>query len=97
MMYQTENIEYFIAQSRFNDAEMKGLKLIPGHFETSIWLHKEKINLNSVIEVAKQFSDAKIFIISEGIYKGFYIYSPLQKGCIKLVRKTHTARISQIA
>jgi hypothetical protein len=96
-MYQTENIEYFIAQSRFNDAEMKGLKLTPGNFDTSIWLHKEKINLNSVIEVAKQFSDAKIFIISEGINKGFYIYSTHQKTCIKFVRKTQIMEAHQIA
>ena len=97
MIHLTENIEYFIAQSRFNDAEIKGLKLTPGNFNTSIWLHKEKINLNSVIEVAKQFADAKIFIISEGINKGFYIYSPLKKSCIKLLRKTHAAGIAQIA
>jgi hypothetical protein len=96
-MYQTENIEYFIAQSRFNDAEMKGLKLVPGNFDTSIWLHKEEINLNSVVEIAKQFSDAKIFIISEGINKGFYIYSTLQKTCIKFVRKTQIMEAHQIA
>jgi hypothetical protein len=97
MMYRTENIDYYLAQSLFNDAKNKDLKLIPGKFETNIWLHNEQLNLDYIVGVAKQFPDAKIFIISRGPDKGFYIYSTLQKSCIKLVRKTYTANIAQIA
>jgi hypothetical protein len=96
-MNQIENIEYCIAQSFFNDAELKGYKLTPGHFETNIWLHHEKINLDEVIKAAKRFTDSRIFIISEGLHKGFYIYSILEKACIKLIRNSKAVNTQQIA
>lgn len=87
-MHTTQQIEYIIARSYFQEAENRGLKLQPGHLDTSIWLHKEKINLDFVIETAKQFSDAKTFIIADGLHRGFYIYSTQKNVCIKLVNET---------
>lgn len=83
-MQHTENIDYFMAQSYFDEAERRGLKLYLGNFDTNLWLHKENINLDKVIEVAKKFTDSRITIISEGVNKGFYIYSKLKKNCVKL-------------
>lgn len=88
-MHTTQQIEYIIARSHFRDAEIRGLKLVPGNFETSIWLHKEGINLDLVIETARNFPDSNTFIIAEGPNKGFYIFSDQKKVCIKLVDKTN--------
>lgn len=87
-MHTTKNIEFFLAQRFFEDAKQRGLKLTEGSFDTRIWLHNEGINLDLVIETAKNFPDAKTFIIANGINKGFYIYSSTKKACIKLVNKT---------
>ena len=84
----TQQVEYIIARARFEEAENKGLKLLPGRFETSLWLHKERINLDSVIEIARNYPDARTFIISDGPNKGFYIYSSQKKLCFKLLSKT---------
>ena len=83
-MHTPRNIEYFVACSYFKDAENKGLKLQSGNIETSIWLHKEKINLDLVIDIARNFPDSKTFIIAQGENKGFYIYSNKKRTCIKL-------------
>lgn len=87
-MHTTQEIEYIIACNRFEEAENKGLKLTQGQLKTNIWLHNEGINLDFVIETARNFSDSRTFIISDGIHKGFYIYSTQKKVCIKLVNKT---------
>lgn len=84
-MNVTENIEYQTAQLFFEQAERNGLKLIPGNLDANLWLHKENINLDFVIETAKQFNDSRIFIISKGLNKGFYIYSKVKKHCFKLI------------
>lgn len=88
-MHTTQQIEYIIARHHFEEAESKGLKMIPGNFETSIWLHKEGINLDLVIETARNFPDSKTFIISDGPNRGFYVYSNQKKVCIKLVNETN--------
>jgi hypothetical protein len=80
-----KQIEYLNARNYFKEAETKGKKLILGNMNTNFWLHKEKINLDFVLEAAKSLSDARVFIISEGINKGFYIYSESRKICIQLV------------
>ncbi|HOO83140.1 MAG TPA: hypothetical protein PLS94_01135 [Prolixibacteraceae bacterium] len=84
-MNLTENIEYQTAQIFFEQAERNGLKLIPGNLDANLWLHKENINLDFVIETAKQFNDSRIFIISKGLNKGFYIYSKIKQNCLKLI------------
>ena len=89
-MHTTQQIEYIIARSHFQDAESRGLKLVPGRFETSLWLHKEGINLDLVIETARNFPDSNTFIIADGPNKGFYIYSDKKKVCVKLVNKTNS-------
>lgn len=78
-------IEYPNARNYFKDAETRGRKLLIGNMNTNFWLHKEKINLDFVLETAKRFSDARVFIISDGINKGFYIYSDTRKICLQLV------------
>lgn len=83
-MHQKENIEYFMALSYFNEAELKGQQLFLGNFDTNIWLHKENIHLDTVLDAAKKFADARIFIISRGLNKGFYIYSKQKEQCIRL-------------
>jgi len=80
-----KQIEYLNARNYFNEAESRGKKLILGNMNTKFWLHKERINLDFVLESAKSLSDAKVFIISDGINKGFYIYSELRKICVQLV------------
>ena len=77
-------IEYPNARNYFKEAEIKGKKLILGEMKTNFWLHKEKINLDFVIETAKRFSDSRVFIISEGNHKGFYIYSETSQSCLQL-------------
>jgi hypothetical protein len=88
MMNITENIEYCMAQNLFEQADKSGNKLVFGSLNTNFWLHKEKINLDVVIENAKRYTDSRIFIISEGKHKGFYIYSQIKKDCIKLITTT---------
>jgi len=78
-------IEYLNARDYFRDAETRGRKLILGNMNTNFWLHKEKINLDFVLASARNLSDARVFIISEGNNKGFYIYSESRKICIQLV------------
>lgn len=87
-MNLTENIEYCAAQNIFEHAEKNGLKIIPGNLDANIWLHNENINLDFVIETAKQFTDSRIFIISAGTHKGFYVYSKLKRNCLKLITST---------
>jgi hypothetical protein len=77
-------IEYPNARNYFKEAETKGKKLIMGNMNTNFWLHKEKINLDFVVETAKRFSDARVFIISDGMNKGFYLYSDTHKICLLL-------------
>ena len=89
-MHTTQQIEYIIARNHFQEAENRGLKLVPGRIETNIWLHKEGINLDLVIETARNFPDSNTFIIADGPNRGFYIYSNKQKVCIKLVNDTCT-------
>lgn len=87
-MHTIQEIEYIIARHHFEEAEIKGFKLLPGTFETNLWLHHEGINLDHVIETARRFPDARTFIIAQGLNKGFYIYSVQQKICVKLVNKS---------
>jgi len=94
-MNLTENIDYCIAQSFFDQAEKNGQKLILGNLNTNIWLHNEKINLDFVIETSKRFTDSRIFIISEGIHKGFYIYSKLKMNCFKLISTSNKIQYTQ--
>lgn len=84
-MHTTQQIEYIIARNHFQEAELRGYKLIPGRIETSLWLHREGINLDTVIETARNFPDSNTFIIAEGPNRGFYIYSNQKKVCVKLV------------
>jgi hypothetical protein len=77
-------IEYPNARSYFKEAENRGKKLLMGNMNTNFWLHKEKINLDFVLETAREFSDARVFIISDGMNKGFYLYSDTRKVCLQL-------------
>jgi len=90
-------IEYLNAKSYFREAELKGENLFLGNMNTNFWLHKEKINLDYVIESARNLSDARIFIISKGINKGFYIYSESRKICIQLVDDSYPYFHAEIA
>ncbi len=85
-MYSTENIEYNLAQDLFQQAEKEGTKLTPGNIDTTLWLHRENINHDFVIQTARNYSDSRIFIISKGTYKGFYIYSKLKLNCVKIIQ-----------
>jgi hypothetical protein len=78
-------IEYPNARSYFREAELRGKKLIMGNMNTNFWLHREKINLDFVLETAKRFSDARVFIISDGMNKGFYLYSDTRQMCLQLM------------
>jgi len=78
-------IEYPNATTYFKEAENRGRKLVMGNMNTNFWLHREKINLDFVLETAKRFSDARVFIISDGMNKGFYIYSDTRKMCLQLI------------
>jgi hypothetical protein len=90
-------IEYLNARNYFKEAESKGEKLFLGNMNTNFWLHKERINLDFVLESARNLSDARVFIISEGINKGFYIYSEARKICIQLVDDSHHYSHAEIA
>lgn len=95
-MNLTENIDYNLAVSLFDQAEKSGHKLVFGNLDSNFWLHKENINLDFVIKTAKNFSDSRIFIISDGDHKGFYIYSNLKKVCIKLTTSSNRVTLPVI-
>jgi len=86
-MHIANPIDYTLAKAFFSEAEIKGQKLTTGNMDTNFWLHKEKINLDVVLNIAKRYTDSKIFIISEGPNKGFYIYSESKKVCVKLIEE----------
>jgi len=90
-------VEYLNARNYFQEAELKGKNLFLGNMNTNFWLHKEKINLDFVLESARNLFDAKVFIISEGSNKGFYIYSETRKMCIQLVDDSHQYPQAEIA
>ncbi|HPR32511.1 MAG TPA: hypothetical protein PLK12_10455 [Prolixibacteraceae bacterium] len=96
-MHTTRSIEYPDATRFFQEAEIRGNKLILGNIDTNIWLHKERINFDFVVEIAKRFNDSRIFIIPEGMHKGFYIYSPAQKACFQLVNESLRYNHAEIA
>jgi hypothetical protein len=81
-------IDYGTAVSFFSDAEKRGKKLLLGNMLTRFWLHKERINHEFVLESARRFSDAKVFIVSEGNFKGFYIYSESRRVCLQLINNS---------
>lgn len=93
-MQRKEAIDYQLAQTYFQEAESSGNKLTTGSLETNVWLHREKINLDFVIETAKQLPDSRIFIIASGPHKGFYLYSTKNMSCFKIVATSE--RISKV-
>jgi len=96
-MNVARQIEYPNARIYFREAETRGKKLIMGNMNTNFWLHREKINLDFVLETAKRFSDARVFIISDGVYKGFYIYSDTRQMCLQLMDITNKYAHAEIA
>jgi hypothetical protein len=95
-MYRAENIDYLMAQQIFKEAERNGNKLVLGNMDTNFWLHKENINFDFVIQTARNYSDSRIFIISEGLNKGFYVYSKLKQNCLKLIQSSHKVSHAQV-
>lgn len=87
-MQRKEAIDYQLAQNYFQEAENSGNKLTTGSLETNVWLHREKINLDFVIEIAKNYPDSRVFIIASGPNKGFYLYSTKSLICFKIVSTT---------
>jgi hypothetical protein len=90
-------IEYLNARDYFREAELKGEKLFLGNMNTNFWLHKEKINLDFVLSSARNLSDARVFIISDGNNKGFYIYSESRKICLQLIDDSRHYSHAEIA
>ncbi len=82
-MFNFKQIEYIHSLHLFENAELLGLRMKIGEFDTSKWLQRENINLDNVVSFSKQMPDAKIFIIGSGSDQGFYIYSQKQQTCFK--------------
>ena len=82
-MHRLKKIDYLSGMKIFSEAEQIGSRMRLGDFTTSQWLQQNNINLDQVIELARQLQDAKITIIGTGLDQGFYIYSQKQKTCYK--------------
>ncbi len=76
-------IDYHSSLLIFKEAESAGYRLRIGEFHTSKWLQKENINLDVIKDISLNYSDLKIFIIGNGKYEGFYIYSKKHETCFK--------------
>lgn len=82
-MVNFKEINYQESLERLKEADALGIRLRLGEFSTSQWLQKENINLDEVKEISKAYPDLKIFIIGEGQFEGFYIYSQKHETCFK--------------
>lgn len=77
------NIDYTSTLEIFQTAEVAGRRLRLGEVNTSRWLQKENINLDDIKRASTFFPDLRIFIIGEGEFEGFYIYSQKKETCYK--------------
>ena len=82
-MVNFKQISYHKSQDIFRTAELSGTRLRVGDFTTSQWLQKENINLDEVKDISRNYPDLRIFIIGEGEFEGFYIYSQKHETCFK--------------
>lgn len=77
------HIDYSSTLEIFRTAESAGRRLKLGEINTSRWLQKENINLDDIKRASNFFPDLRIFIIGEGEFEGFYIYSQKKETCYK--------------
>ncbi|TKG93905.1 hypothetical protein EYV94_14190 [Puteibacter caeruleilacunae] len=89
-MSKIASISYHEMLEQFKRAEAHGSRLRMGELDTSEWLQKEKIQQSDVIEFSKKFPDPRFFIIKEGAYKGFYIYSKQEEQGIRIYTEQTT-------
>ncbi|RKD90526.1 hypothetical protein [Mangrovibacterium diazotrophicum] len=82
-MDQFKHIDYLMSLEIFRKAEVLGRRLKLGEFRTSCWLQKENIKLDDIKSASRNFPDLRIFIIGEGEFEGFYIYSQKKESCFK--------------
>lgn len=83
MIDQFRNIDYSSSLEIFKKAETLGRRLKLGEFKTSRWLQKENIKWTDIKTISSQLPDLRIFIIGEGEFEGFYIYSQKKETCLK--------------
>ncbi|MGQ7868615.1 hypothetical protein [Sunxiuqinia sp. sy24] len=82
-MANFKEINYHQSLECLKQADISGIRLRLGEVSTSQWLQKENINLDEVKQISKDYPDLKIFIIGEGEFEGFYIYSQKHETCFK--------------
>lgn len=76
-------IDYESSIEIFQKAELTGKRLKMGDLRTASWLQKEKINIDVIKDISRNYPDMRIFIIGEGENEGFYIYSKKHETCFK--------------
>ncbi|MCL3780826.1 hypothetical protein EMN47_10575 [Prolixibacteraceae bacterium JC049] len=76
-------IDYSEMLEQFKLAEASSNRLLLGETETKVWLQTENVCESKLMNICKQFTDPRIFIIANGDYKGLYVYSKQQQICIK--------------
>jgi len=83
MMHLFKHIDYASTLEVFKKAEVHGSRLKFGDLATSRWLQKENIKLDYIKSISETMPDMRIFIIGEGEFEGFYIYSQKKETCFK--------------
>jgi len=82
-MVSFTQIEYDGTIKNFDNEEKAGRRYKLGELKTSLWLKKNNIKFEDVIEISNQMPDPRLMIIGEGKLNGFYIYSTKLKKCFK--------------
>jgi hypothetical protein len=82
-MINFSKINYQHIMLQFEKEEKAGRRYKMGDLKTSLWLKKNNINFEEVMEISNELPDPRIVIIGEGIFSGFYIYSNKLEVCYK--------------
>jgi hypothetical protein len=82
-MISFSQIDYRNSILQFEKEEKAGRRFKMGDLKTSLWLKKNNINFEEVMEISNGLPDPRLVIIGEGIFSGFYIYSNKLQICYK--------------
>lgn len=86
-MNNFSSIDFHTTIERFKIEENAGRRYRMGDLSTSLWLKRNNINFGHIKQISSELPDARIVIIGEGDFKGFYIYSNLKEKCFRYSEK----------
>lgn len=82
-MSHFSQIDYNSIILQFEKEEKAGRRYKMGDLKTSLWLKKNNINFEEIMELSNQLPDPRMIIIGEGLYSGIYIYSNKLHTCYR--------------